>query len=224
MSDIPKRPNVVEATAIGRPAPFGPTQCLMPDLSSTGHQTTLNYVLNSIFRGAGTSDERASAFLRGFILVTDKAIFEYEAARVSLQKFLVTRNRLSVYIETTWHLENCIHSARRALGFVQRLRGTLVGVMDRSDWRVIQSHEQSIREVRDLVEHMEDEIVHGRIADEGYLIALSISDDGSEARIGTLSITFDRLAMLLRRLNHLALLLADYHEPQAAQVAPEDPS
>jgi hypothetical protein len=54
----------------------------MPDLSDLSHTTMLAYVLNSDFRGAGTHNAAASAYLRGFILVTDKAIFEYEAAKV----------------------------------------------------------------------------------------------------------------------------------------------
>jgi hypothetical protein len=214
MSGTPRQPKTFEISGVGRPAPFGPVQCGMPDLSDLAHPTMLIYILNSTFRGAGTLDISGSAYLRGFILVTDKAIFEYDAARASLQEFVETRTRHSVYFQTTWHLENCLHSTRRALRFVDRLRGTLGEAMSREEWRTIQSHERSIREVRDTVEHMDDKIAEGKITTEGYFIALSLSETGDAAEIGTLSITFIRLATLLRRLYALALVLADYRDPE----------
>lgn len=224
MSETPSPPKIVELSGTAHPTPFDPVQCGMPDLSDASHKTMLAYVLNSIFRGAGTLDTSASAYLRGFILVTDKAVFEYEAARASMHEFVATRTRLSVYFETTWHLENCLHSTRRALRFVERLRGTLGDVLPRDEWKVIQSYERSVREVRDLVEHMDNEIAAGQISAEGYLIALALSDDGDAATIGTFSITFTRLAKLLRRLYTLASLLGDYRDPESRlfQTAPKE--
>lgn len=214
MSETLNQPKVVELSGTAHPAPFGPVRCGMPDLSDISHTTMLAYVLNSTYRGAGARDATASAYLRGFILVTDKSIFEYEAARTSMQQFVAMRTKRSVYFQTTWHLENCLHSTRRALRFVERLRGSLRDVLPRADWKAIQHHEQSIRGVRNLVEHMDDKIAADQISAEGYLIALALSDDGDAATIGTSSITFIRLAMLLRRLNTLASLLADYHDPE----------
>ncbi len=219
MSEPPQQPTVVELSGKALPAPFGPSHCGMPDLSDLSHKTMLSYVLNSVFRGAGPHDLDAFAYLRGLILVTDKTIFEYENARAALQEFVATRTRLSVYIQTTWHLENCLHSARRALRFVARLRGSLGPVMPRADWRSIGAHERSIREVRDVIEHMDDEIATEQITTDGYLIALAVTDDGNAAAVGDHTITFDRLAMLLQRLHTLALLLADYHEPESADAS-----
>jgi len=63
---------------------------------------------------------------------------------------------------------------------------------------------------------MDDEIARDRITTEGYLIALAVTDDGNSAVVGDHTISFDRLAMLLQRLHALALLLADYHEPETS--------
>jgi hypothetical protein len=216
VSEVPQQEIVVELSGTALPAPFGPASCGMPDLSDLSYKTMLSYVLNTVLRGAGARDKAASAYLRGFILVTDKTIFEYENARAAFQAFIPTRNKRSVYFKTTWHLENCLHSARRALRFVERLRGSLGTVMPRADWRAIESHEQSICELRDLIEHMDDEIARDRITTEGYLIALAVTDDGNSAVVGDHTISFDRLAMLLQRLHALALLLADYHEPETS--------
>jgi hypothetical protein len=91
--------------------------------------------------------------------------------------------------------------------------------MPKDDWKAIETHEQSIREFRDLIEHMDDEIAKDRITTEGYLIALAVSDDGTSAAVGDHSISFDRLAMLLQRLHALAMLLSDYHEPETSDFS-----
>lgn len=215
MSDKPEEPRqVIELSGTAKRSPFGPTRCMRPNLSGIDHNTTLVYILNSTFRGAGAHDPKASAYLRGFILVTDKAIFEYQAARAAFQQFVETRNRTSLYIRSTAHLETCIHTTRRALRYVDRLRGTIGNVLPRDDWRAIQTYSESVREVRDIIEHMDDEIAADRISEDGYVIALVLSDEGDAAVIGTLSITFDRLALLLHLLYALATLLADYREQE----------
>ncbi len=66
---------------------------------------------------------------------------------------------------------------------------------------------------------MDDEIATDQITAEGYLIALALSSDGDEVTVGNLRISFDRLAMLLRRLYTLATLLADYHDPNQPNTA-----
>lgn len=222
MTETPESRKVISLSGQALNSPFGPVHCGMPDLSDL-RQTMLDYVLNSLLRGAGSRDSLASAYLRGYILVTDKAIVEYEAARASLQEFVTTRTKLSVFIQTTWHLGNCLHSSRRALRFVDRLRGVLGAVMPRIDWRAIATHEQLIREIRDIIEHMDDKIAADQISADGYLIALTVNNDGEGASIGTSAISFDRLATLLVRLNALALLLADYHEPNFKTVLRELP-
>lgn len=104
MSEELGKPRVIELSGTLQRVPFGPTTCAMPDLSLISHKTMLDYILNATFRGAGAQDQKVSAYLRGFILVTDKAIFEYQAARAALLEFLITRNRISLYIRTNAHL------------------------------------------------------------------------------------------------------------------------
>ena len=203
----------VELSAKVHRAPFGPAICGLPDLAPITHTTMLNYILNSTLRGAGAHDQKTSAYLRGFILVTDKAIFEYQAARAALQEFIKTRNRMSLYIRTCAHLETCIHSIRRALRFVDRLRKTIGHVLERADWKAIQSHVDLRRETRDVFEHMDDEIAAGRSTADGYLIALALSREGDAVSVGHFTISFSRIAMLLKRMHALAELLADYREP-----------
>jgi hypothetical protein len=215
MSEELGKPRVIELSGTLQRVPFGPTTCAMPDLSLISHKTMLDYILNATFRGAGAQDQKVSAYLRGFILVTDKAIFEYQAARAALQEFVISRNKISLYIRTCAHLETCIHSVRRALRFVDRLKPSIGHVLDRADWKVIQRQVDSIRAPRNILEHMDDEIATGRFTADGYLIALALSPNGDAASIGNFTITFTRLSMLLKRLHALAKLLSDYRDPLA---------
>ncbi len=195
-----------------------PRSAHMPDLSALTTQVMLAYILNITLRGAGVSDYAGGVYLTGFIRMVDKAVFEYEAARVALEQYVVSENRTSLILRSVAHLETCINSIHRALNFVDRMKQYQAAPdIERVVHKTLSSHRGSIPRMRNAIEHMDEWIANGEVR-VGEPVAIEVNEQGDAISISTKGLSleclsFQTLATLLRRLHALAMELADYHEP-----------
>ncbi len=195
-----------------------PNVAQMPDLSSLTTPVMLAYILNITLRGAGVSDYTARVYLTGFIRMVDKAIFEYEAARIAVEQYVASQNKTSLMFRAIAHLETCVNSTRRALKFVERMKQYQAAPnIDGAVQAALSSYGRAIPKIRNAIEHMDEWIADGKIR-EGDPVALIVSEQGDAISIAGERVSFQTLAALLRRLHALAMELADYHEP--ATVTP----
>jgi hypothetical protein len=81
-----------------------------------------NCMLNIVFRGPGPNDHLVRAYLANFVRVTDRSIQSYNRARRSLENYFSNDQRLLPIVEALSEFEDCLHNARRALRFFERLR------------------------------------------------------------------------------------------------------
>lgn len=186
----------------------------MPDLDSLFVPVLSNHLLNVVLRKAGPNDAKAQQYLISFIRITDKALMEYKAARISLYEFVNSKEiHLSLIFQCVSHLETCLNSVRRALRFFDQMKRHQSGpFFQRQDSKLIDRYDKSITDIRHAIEHMDERIQHDKI-EAGKPIALLVNESGDRVEIANESLSFDTLASLLRKIHALAEELADYRDP-----------
>jgi hypothetical protein len=79
--------------------------------------------------------------------------------------------------------------------------------IDRIATRSIESFSTELKDVRNVLEHMDAAIQGGEIL-EGQPVMLMIPDDGERAVVGQYAIRFADVAILIRRLHEVGLEIA----------------
>ncbi len=191
-----------------------PRAVQMPDLSALTTPVALAHILNVTLRGAGVRDYAGRVYLIGFIRMVDKAVFEYEAARLALEQYIASENKTSLMFRAVAHLETCVNSTRRALRFHDHMKNYQPAPnIDGITQRALASYGASIPKIRNAIEHMDDWVACGQVR-EGDPVALMVSEQGDAISISTERLSFQTLATLFQRLHALTMELADYHEPE----------
>lgn len=186
--------------------------CRAPDLSSLSTPVFGNYALNLSFAGCGTSDPKANSFVVNYILAVDKAIREYNAARNLMVAYASSANVTTTLVESLGRFETCINCTKRALRHIERLARYPEGpAVERTVRRLLDNYGNSITPLRDAIEHIDERIQNGGVAD-GDPRALFVSPDATRLEIADHRLEFDKLASLLTRMREVAEELARYKE------------
>ena len=186
----------------------------MPDLSGLNAPVVRDQILNWLLRGRGSTDRQTQIFLTGFIRMADKAHFEYQQARHALDRYIAGQGASQLFRNAD-HLETCLNSIKRALNFVERLASQKKGPgIPRITRRWLNANTRSVPSIRNTIEHMDDAVATGELG-PGEAVALALTDDGKGAEIGKFRLTFSDLAAVVKKMNQLALALADYKEPSS---------
>ena len=133
------------------------------------------------------------------VRLTDKAVHEYEAARVQGLDFAANQESntptLSPYYRAIDHFENCINALHRALLFAEGIRKQRdVPEIDRTAWRALQHAQDRINGVRDAVEHNDERLRKG---DPEGLAFLVLGDDALQ--VADKIITYPELAQWIHQ-------------------------
>jgi hypothetical protein len=186
----------------------------MPDLSALDGKLILNQALNTMFRRAGPSDRLAKALWLNYVRLVDQTLWEYKAARESLQEYVETPNNvISPLFRTIAHLEACINTTWRAIRFARRMRRNKNS--PRIDKLPVLSDTvaSQIDKLRNAIEHLENKILNGAIA-EGEPTTLIAKSDGIE--LAGIEIFYLELANWIKELHSLAESIIDYREENIA--------
>ena len=155
--------------------------------------------------------------LLNLVRLTDKAINEYSAARKECVEFEAHKyeGRISPFFRAIDHIESCINSTYRATRHARRLRSRIVTAeLDRTDWRAIQNAETQLKDVRDTIEHTEEQVANGVITDDQ--LGLLWLNEKSLA-IGSHEVTYANLAMWIERVHLVATALRNSPDPRDAR-------
>jgi hypothetical protein len=150
---------------------------------------------------------------RNFVRLVDKAVREYGWARNALiaqieepsrpvEELLKGRN-LYIFVITD-HLENCLNAVRRLLGHFDRLSDKARLGIDRVTRRKVKANEDSLRAIRDAIEHLDERIQKGTLA-QNEAIMLRITSDQRAVELGDTKL---RLVDLERGIRHLHAIAA----------------
>jgi hypothetical protein len=134
----------------------------MPSVDHLSNRSAVNVLLDRAFSHvpAGIPPDRTLVGLfQNFVRLTDKALREYDAARVELTRYFTLTNtslRSPVYIRGVDHLENCIGATHRAVLNARALQQNKIG---RSGPKPTMQQELRLRNVRHAIEHSDEKIL-----------------------------------------------------------------
>ena len=193
-----------------------PSECKMPDLSGLDSPLVNRLLIQLLFGERGLSP-KTSLYRRNFIRLVDKALREYHEAREAILAQIAERNRppeemsrdgRSIYILTfTDHIETCINAVRRLYKLLERIKVEKQSPgLPRELRRQVETREETIVKIRGAIEHMDELILKGEIAD-GKPIMAAGSENWDAVLVANKEIKFEDLAMVLRKMHGIALHL-----------------
>ena len=182
-----------------------------PSLADLGSNLTLALVINTIFRGRVPGDRRSETLMVGFVRIVDKAVREYEACRTALHASRAGgRRSFGKLLEAVASMESCVNALARAHLYVGALRSYRRGPrISRHTAALSTGARNRIRNLRDAIEHMDERILAGKLAEEEPVALLL---DGGCVALGTTRVSFGEMAGWLRGLHGLAFALASRPE------------
>jgi hypothetical protein len=173
----------------------------------------------------GPREPRGKQIVDGLVRLVDKCGLEYIAAREMLVKFLADGSVMH-YHRAQDHFESCVQALHRAIKYLERLRAlgysnNGVPLVPRPrDLEVIRdSTKSSVREFRDFVEHIEDDIVQGKVADDSNAF---IHLGWSSASINGATLAYADVARWCSQLHEIAAPLSIVTLTASAPEAPVD--
>jgi hypothetical protein len=185
------------------PMPVG-----IPSLEDLNSKNILDLTLRSLM-GQHPLPGRTlgSKHFANFVRVVDKAVREYEYGRLAAGEFVdhMDEGRLSAYFRSLDHFESCVGAAYRALSYCDRLRRFGEPVV--LGKRRIASARESLRVLRDRIEHADQDIAQGSgVVNEVPFLVLT----NGRIVFGNDDMSYSELAEILRLsvsvVNHLMTL------------------
>lgn len=196
-----------------------PKECKMPDLSHLAQKKVLGlYLLSGLIGSDNNLSKKFILYRKVFVRLADKAVYEYSMAREAIIDQINNKDG-GIYIAPIInHLENYINTVRRLYYLFDRIKSKKQGLffIDKNLRKSIDSQLSQIKDIRNLVEHIDGAISKGEIKD-GQTIALDLSEDASEIRIGELKLSTETLANIIECFYEIAAELAIYNAPGVSE-------
>jgi len=175
-----------------------------PDLSNL-NVPLKKYLIVQVLVGLMGTDKKG-LYAREYIRLVDKAVYEYELARLAVEEQRRDRAQLH-FLRFIDHFETCINAMARLLKLLDRLKAALVGNnTTRRLRKQIDARRKAVRDVRGEIEHMDKIIAKGNIQ-PGKPVMLRISEDGKEAIVGNYHIGFADVSRCLRSLHQFGVVV-----------------
>jgi hypothetical protein len=198
-----------------------PKYCHLEDLRKICPPLFPNVILLSTFVGhAGLSRNLADA-RKILVWTVDRAVLQFRLARqavldeieersMTYQQIIERNEGQYLHMLTfTEHMEDCVAQCRKALRLLDQFKNSpLAPKLDRNTKKLIEAQAKELVDVRNLVEHIDEEIRQGSIQ-AGKSLLLCLSDDDRSIAIGDQSIGLAALASMLKGLHRIAAALLD---------------
>jgi len=173
----------------------------------------------------GPREPRGKKIVDGLVRLVDKCGLESVAAREMLVKFLADGSVMH-YHRAQDHFESCIQALHRAINYLERLRalgysnnGVPLVPRPRELEVIRDSTKNSVREFRDFIEHIEDDIIQGKVPDESNAF---IHLGWSSASINGATLAYADIARWCTQLHEIAAPLSIVMLTTATPEAPGD--
>jgi len=192
-----------------------PAECKMPDLSDLDSLTN-RLIVQALIGEPGLS-QKTRLYRRNFIRLVDSALREYHEARELILAQIAELNRSPeemtragriIYLFTfPDHIETCINAARRLYKLLRRIKSEKESpVLPRELRRQVETAENTIIDIRDSIEHIDDLILNGEIA-KGKPVMATGSENWDALVVANYELKFEKLAIVLRAMHKIALYL-----------------
>lgn len=193
-----------------------PSECKMPDLSGIGSPLLGRLIVQLLVGERGLSP-KAGRYRRNFIRLLDKALREYYEARAAILADVTEAKRSAEemtkygrqlhFIAFTDHIETCINAVSRLFKLLERIKSEIESPsFPRELRKLVETHSESVKTIRDTVEHMDERIREDEIA-PGKPIMLTVSQEGDGLLVSDCEMKFKDLAMVLEKMHEIALYI-----------------
>jgi len=202
-----------------------PSECKMPDLSGLDSPLIGRLIVQLLVGEHGIS-RKAGLYRRNFVRLVDKALGEYNEAREVILAEIAEANRPAeemskdgrrIYFPAfTDHIETCINAVRRLYKLLQRIKSERESpVLPRELRRLVEKIEESIVDIRDAIEHMDERIQNDEIA-PGKPIMATVNKNGDGVVVSKYEMKFEELAIVLKKMHEIALYILTIKKIEAA--------
>lgn len=206
-----------------------PSECKMPDLSGLGSPLMWRLIPQMLV-GESYLSKEASRYRKTFIRLRDKALREYHEARKAILAQTSEKEKggatwLTNMTAFTDHMENCLNAVSRLFRLLETIKSEKQSpAFPRNLLKLVETEKNSVREIRDAVEHMDKDIQKDKIT-SGEPIMLVIVNNDDSVRISKYQMTFEDLAMVLRKMHDIALymLIKENWKLETAELSDEKP-
>lgn len=196
MSTVSGNPQGIARLSAGMPE-----ITVVPDLRSKRQ-------LGAVLGVSSPSEPKGKLIVDGIVRLSDKALLEYQAARMELLQFLENGYPNDLH-RAQDHFESCVHALHRGINFLERLRrlgylllnGTPLVNRPREFELLRDVTRISVREFRDFLEHTEDDII-GDVVPHGCPATLHLGWE--QATINTAALNYTDVARWCIQLHEFA--------------------
>jgi hypothetical protein len=151
------------------------THCDAPELSEANSSLRFHVEAALVFHGKlRPPTAKASRLFTTFLLVVDKAAREYAAGRELLIAYASSSNETKLFIEGLGRYETCVTTTKRAFRLFDRLKKEReVPSVARLTRTLALASGKRITDIRNAIEHIDEDIVKGELADgEPHLLLM----------------------------------------------------
>lgn len=190
----------------------------MPDLSHLArNQIIKKFALYGLAGGGSGFSEQLQSYRSLFARLVDKAVKEYLLARK--YAVLTVDNSLEgeegvffgdfpvYYHIIANYLEDCIATTRRLFRYFDRIKTELP--VDKTTRRYIESLESEIKDIRDVVEHL-DKDIHAGKKEKSQVAVPTLSVDATNIVLLDQSLSTQRLASAIEKLHAFGIEFMAY--------------
>ena len=193
-----------------------PSQCKMPDLSGLD-SPLIGLLLVQLLVGESGLSPKSRLYRRNFVRLLDKALREYHEAREAILADIAEENRSAEeirkygrhihFIAFTDHIETCINAVSRLFKLLEAIKSEKESpAFPRELRRLVETKSESVANVRNAVEHMDEQIQKGEVT-PGNPIMLTIGKNDDRIVVSKYEIEFEELAMVLEKMHEIALYI-----------------
>jgi hypothetical protein len=164
--------------------------------------------------------QKEQAYIRLFIRLIDKALYEYSIARdavnAGIEEFkgklkkipsnlrpIIIGGRPLFIFDFVDHMETCLNTIRRLYGLKDTIDNERGGLeqMERLKRKFVEAHFYELTSMRGVIQHMDDDIQQGKFKGP---VALTMSENDEEVEISDCSIRFTDIEGVLSRFHEIA--------------------
>lgn len=182
-----------------------------PEADDLAASLMRHFELRVVFHGNRTPESKATTrLLLAYVLVVDKAVREYIAGRAALLEHLRGEDGTVAFVDGLGRFETCINTAKRALRLLSVLgTKTDAPTIDRNVRNLANARSSEVTNVRDAIEHIDQDILSPVGLKEGEAHILAVNKSGTHLEIASHQLSFRALRSTLGALHNAGMQLVD---------------
>jgi hypothetical protein len=196
-------------------------KCRMPDLSALlGGGATSTFLIHRLLNADERFPTPMASYRRNFVRLADKAVRDYSEVRNAVEAQIneakrpatqIARQGRFIYVYLiSDKLEDCIVTVRRLFRYFERIKSDPSRFpIDRLFKRQVAALEKDVVDIRDLIEHLDEEIRSETVL-SGQNTAAALDDDAATVVLAGAKLPASALARCIQHFHSFAKEFAQY--------------